>query len=322
MIEKKFVDKKIRRASLEEYLDRELDASNYSHIDVTKTSTSTKISLYSEKPGLVIGRGGHRIKEITEKLKNDFGIENPQVDVNKVENPDTDAAVVAKNVQDWLEKGGHPKRVGNTYVRRVREGGAAGVQIEISGKLSGSRGRTEKFTSGYVKKCGETAGENVDYAYVEAVTQPGALGVKVRIMKEVPDYMKRQRVEFEEEEEIVEEAEEDEESEAEESGDEAEEKEESEEVEEVEKSGEPESDEIEGSEVEEPEEPEEPSDTDSEGSKGDVDYQELADENIKDIKAEFSSDRDIDPERMLEAEKANKNRKTMKQWLEEKIEEE
>lgn len=194
MIEKQFVKNNINRTKLEEYLEEELERANYSGIDFTKTSTSTKITIYSEKPGLVIGRGGHRIKELTDALTNRFNIDNPQIEAQEVEQPDLDAEVVAKNIKGWLEKGGHPKRVGNTYARRVMDAGAAGIQIAISGKLSGSRGRTEKFTQGYVKRCGNTAEENVDYAYQVAVTQPGTLGVKVRLMKEMPDYMVRQRV--------------------------------------------------------------------------------------------------------------------------------
>lgn len=190
MIEKEFVERGIKKAKLEEFLERELRTANYSHIDITKTPTSTNITIYAEKPGLVIGRGGSRINEIIDALEEEFDIENPQVDAQEVEDPDLNANVVAKNVASWLEKGGHPKRVGNTYVRRVMESGAVGVEIEISGKISGSRGRTEKFIDGYVKKCGQTAKEYVHSSYEKAVTKPGALGVKVRIMKGMPEHMK------------------------------------------------------------------------------------------------------------------------------------
>ncbi len=210
MIEKEFIQRGITKAKLEEFLESELRNANYSHIDVTKTPTSTNIVIWSEKPGLVIGRGGSRINEIIDAFENQFGIENPQVDAQEVEEPDLDANVVAKNVAGWLEKGGHPKRVGNTYMRRVMDAGAVGVEIEISGKLSGSRGRNEKFIDGYVKKCGDTAKDYVDVAFEKAVTKPGALGVKVRIMKDIPAHMK---LTFEEDEptaeEIAEEAEQD-----------------------------------------------------------------------------------------------------------------
>ncbi len=284
MIEKEFVKQNINKVKLEEYLDKELERANYSHIDFTKTSTSTNIILYSEKPGLIIGRGGHRIKELIEKLKNDFGIENPQVEAKEVEEPDLDAEVVAKNVSGWLEKGGHPKRVGNTYVRRVMEAGAAGVQIEISGKLGGSRGRTAKFSRGYVKMCGETANKNIDYAYRKAVTKPGALGVKIRIMKEIPPYMQRQHIDTEEtEEEIVEE------------DTETEEQEETVEEEETQE--------------EEKEEQEETSE---------IDHEELVGKNISEIKDEIKNS-DVDYQKVLEAEKNNKDRKTLKKWLEKQM---
>ncbi len=190
MIEKTFVEKGINHAKLEEYLNTELGRANYSRADITKTPVSTKITIYAEKPGLVIGRGGSRIKELIEVFKNRFDIENPQVEVNEVEQPDLDARVVAKNMASWLEKGGHPKRVGNTYLHRILEAGALGAQIEISGKLSGSRGRGEKFIGGYIKKCGDVARRYVDHAYEKAVLPPGAIGVKVMIMQDMPDYMK------------------------------------------------------------------------------------------------------------------------------------
>lgn len=297
MIEKQFVQDNIKKVKIDEWLEDELDKANYSHIDFTKTSTSTKITIYSEKPGLVIGRGGHRIKEVTRKLKDDFGIENPQVEAQEVEEPDLDAEVVAKNIQGWLEKGGHPKRVGNTYTRRVMDAGAVGVQIEIAGKLSGSRGRREKFTQGYVKKCGNTAEKYVDVAYRGAVTQPGALGVKVRIMKELPGYMTRQQVSKDVvEEETVEPA-------TEETDDEADETED-----------------VDEEPADEPDDVEEQDEKTEETDAGDdIDYDELVTNTIKDIKAEVE-DLEVDFEELLEAEQDNKDRKTLVSWIESQME--
>jgi len=303
MIEKEFVKQNINKVKLAEYLDNELERANYSHIDFTKTSTSTNIVLYSEKPGLIIGRGGHRIKELIQKLKDDFGIENPQVEAKEVEKPDLDAEVVAKNVVGWLEKGGHPKRVGNTYVRRVMQSGAAGVQIEISGKLGGSRGRVAKFSRGYVKKCGNTAKENIDYAYRPAVTKPGALGVKIRIMKEIPPYMKRQQVQKEEPEEVIEEDSAKKEAEQEEA--------EMEEQEAEEKGGKQDDEARTGTKQHE-EKVEEESDSE-------IDMEETVKMNISEIKDKVK-DKDIDFEKLLEAEKENKDRKTLKKWLKKRIE--
>ncbi|MFB6144640.1 MAG: 30S ribosomal protein S3 [Candidatus Nanohaloarchaea archaeon] len=191
MEEKEFVKKGIRKVRLHEYLKEQLEGAGYSHADLVRTPTSTKIVIHAQRPGLVIGRGGSRIKELTEDIGNDFDFENPQIEVNEIEEADADAQVVAQSMASWLEKGGRAKRVGYTYLRRMKEAGVIGAEIEISGKLSGNRGRTEKFSFGYVKRCGNTSKDNVEKGYELARTKPGAIGVKVRIMKEMPDFMHR-----------------------------------------------------------------------------------------------------------------------------------
>ncbi|MFO7793669.1 MAG: hypothetical protein R6V35_01700, partial [Candidatus Nanohaloarchaea archaeon] len=132
-----------------------------------------------------------RIRELTSAMEEEFDFENPQIEVNEIEDPDGDAQVVADAIADWLEKGGHVKRVGYTYTRRMKDAGVIGAEIEITGKLSGNRGRTEKFSFGYVKRCGNTSKANVQDGYALAVTIPGAIGVKVRVMKEMPEFMHR-----------------------------------------------------------------------------------------------------------------------------------
>lgn len=191
MLEKQFIEKGARKVRLDEFLADELEGAGYSHSEIERTPTSTKIVVHAQKPGLVIGRGGSRIRELTEDMEAAFDFENPQIEVNEIEEPDADAKVVAKSIADWLEKGGHAKRVGYTYLRRMKEAGVIGAEIEITGKLSGNRGRTEKFSYGYVKRCGNTAKENVQRGYELARTKPGAIGVKVRIMKEMPQFLHR-----------------------------------------------------------------------------------------------------------------------------------
>jgi small subunit ribosomal protein S3 len=191
MQEKQFIEKGARKVRLDEFLADELEGAGYSNCEIERTPTSTKIVVHAQKPGLVIGRGGSRIQELTEDMEEAFDFENPQIEVNEIEEPDADAKVVAKSVADWLEKGGHAKRVGYTYLRRMKEAGVIGAEIEITGKLSGNRGRTEKFSYGYVKRCGNTAKENVQRGYELARTKPGAIGVKVRIMKDLPEFKHR-----------------------------------------------------------------------------------------------------------------------------------
>ena len=187
MIERVFVEENIKEMLIDEYFKKALARAGYSHMEIRKTPIGTKITIYAEKPGFVIGRRGSRIRELTETLAKEFGVEKPQIDVKPVENPDLDAQVVAQKVAQSLERGLHFRRVGHTAVRRVMNAGAKGVVVIISGKLTGERARTEKFMAGYMKHCGEPAEELVDIGRAIAKTKPGIIGVTVKIMR--PDVL-------------------------------------------------------------------------------------------------------------------------------------
>ena len=100
---------------------------------------------------------------------------------------------MAEKLAEALERGWHFRRAGHSTVRRIMEAGAKGCQVIIAGKLTGARHRTEKFTEGHVKYCGETAKEVMDIGIAVAKLKAGVLGVKVRIMKpnaKLPDEIK------------------------------------------------------------------------------------------------------------------------------------
>ncbi|MFB6209779.1 MAG: 30S ribosomal protein S3 [Candidatus Nanohaloarchaea archaeon] len=349
MQKREFIEKGARKVRLHEYLKDELEGAGYSHADIERTPTSTKLVIHAQRPGLVIGRGGSRIKELTEKTEREFDFENPQIEVNEIEEPDADANIVAEAMASWLEKGGQPKRVGYTYLRRIKEAGVPGAEIEISGKLSGNRGRTEKFSFGYVKICGDTAKQNVDRGYELARTKPGAIGVKVRLMEEMPEFMHRdvdvedelfhETLEDEEAAEkperiakIIEEAENMTAAEIERAVEELEEintsdisKDEVREVFEeggIETESEDKDTEDETEESEDAEEAEE-DDVDEEtgtGSGSSADYEEIVSGTISDAKEMLEELEDPDYEQALESEKDNKERKTFIEWLENKKE--
>ena len=90
---------------------------------------------------------------------------------------------MAEKLAEALERGWHFRRAGHSTVRRIMQAGAKGCQVIISGKLTGERHRTEKFTEGHVKYCGETAKQVMDLGFAVAKLKPGVLGVKVRIMR-------------------------------------------------------------------------------------------------------------------------------------------
>ncbi len=186
-IEKTFVKEGIKESQIENFLRKRFERAEYSHTEIQRTPVGTRIVVYANKPGLVIGRSGRRIAEITEEIKKEFGFENPLIDVRQVEQPFLDAAIVATRIAKALERGIHYKRVCNFYIEKIMEAGAIGVQIEASGKLAGvERSRFQKFKKGFIVHSGDYAEKLVDRGYAQALLKPGAAGIQVKIMKEAP----------------------------------------------------------------------------------------------------------------------------------------
>ncbi len=186
-IEKTFVKEGIKESQVENFLRKEFDRAGYSRTEIQRTPVGTRIVVHVHKPGLVIGRSGRRVNEITKKLKENFGFENPLIDVREVREPMLDANIVASRVASSLERGIHYKRVCNFYLSKVMQAGAVGIQINVSGKLVGvQRSRFQKFREGFVAHSGDYAEKMVDKGYAQAMLKPGVAGVQVRIMKEMP----------------------------------------------------------------------------------------------------------------------------------------
>lgn len=189
MIERKFVKRGIRNTELEAYLRKELENADFSHSEIRRTPLNTRIILFAARPGMVIGRGGQKIQELTEKLKKDFAIDNPQIEVVSVENPMLDAKIVAKQIANALQRGLAYRRVVNVMLKDVMDAGALGIEIRIGGKLGGARSRSERFQIGYLKKSGHSALENTERGDAFAILKAGCIGIQVRIMKSVPDIL-------------------------------------------------------------------------------------------------------------------------------------
>ncbi|MBI1971788.1 MAG: 30S ribosomal protein S3 [Candidatus Aenigmarchaeota archaeon] len=193
----KFVKEGIRSVFIEEYLKSQFQRADYSHIEVSRTPLGTRIIIYANRPGIVIGRGGEKIKAITAHLRDHFKLDNPQLDVKEVRDPDLDAQIIARQIASSLERGLNHKRVANMTIKRVMDSGAVGIQIRISGKLGGEKSRTEKFMQGYLQHSGETADRLVSKGKAEALLKPGKAGVQVKIMAiNIEQEMKQQKQEI------------------------------------------------------------------------------------------------------------------------------
>jgi small subunit ribosomal protein S3 len=180
--ERKFVTENIRRVLLKEYLMKAVDRAGFGGVEVQRTPMGTRVTLIVERPGIVIGRRGAAIKTLTTAIEKDFKFDNPQVEVQEVDNPNLNAQIMAEKLAFALERGWHFRRAGHSTVRRVMESGARGCHVVISGKLTGERHRTEKFKEGYIKFCGEPKLKFIRQGFAVAKLKPGVIGVKVEIM--------------------------------------------------------------------------------------------------------------------------------------------
>jgi len=182
--ERTFIRENTNRVLIKEFLIKKIEGAGFGGMNIQRTPMGTRINILVERPGMVIGKGGRKIKELTESIKENFNVENPQIEIEEAGGrASLNAQIMAEKLAEALERGWHFRRAGHSTVRRIMDAGAKGCQVIIAGKLTGARHRTEKFTEGHVKYCGETAREVMNEGFAAAKLKPGILGVKVRIMK-------------------------------------------------------------------------------------------------------------------------------------------
>ena len=180
--EQQFIHDGLQRSQIDEFFAEELGRAGYGGMDVAKTPMGTQIVLKAEKPGMVIGKGGKNIRKITTQLEERFNLEDPQIDVQEVDEPDLNARIVADRLANALERGWYFRKAGHTTIDRIMDAGALGAEIVLSGKVTGARSRVEKFNRGYIKHNGEPAEDIVDHGQGVAVLKLGTIGVDVKII--------------------------------------------------------------------------------------------------------------------------------------------
>lgn len=183
---KYFIKDYSKKAEIDEFLKNELKRAGYSRMELTKTPMGTRIVIFAAKPGLVIGRRGQSVRDLTKILEEKFGLENPQISIAPIELPELDPKIMAAQVAMALERGVHFRRAAYWAMSRIMDAGALGVEIAISGKLTTQRARTEKYRQGYLVKVGDQVRRQVLTATAYSQLKPGLYGVKVSIVP--PDY--------------------------------------------------------------------------------------------------------------------------------------
>ncbi|OGJ12334.1 30S ribosomal protein S3 [Candidatus Pacearchaeota archaeon RBG_16_35_8] len=183
MEEKKVVKFKKEEFAIREYIKGSLGKGKVSRVKIEYTPIGEKIIVSTNKPGLVIGRKGEKISELTRVLKDKFKLENPQIEIDEIMKPEFDAQIMADDIALGLEKFGPLKFKVIAYkaLQRIMGAGALGAEIRLSGKLPSSRAKSWRFAQGYLKKVGDSA-KVVDRAQSISMTRPGVVGVKVEIL--------------------------------------------------------------------------------------------------------------------------------------------
>lgn len=185
MIERQIVAQKLREKQIEKYVFSVFGRNSCSHIKMQRTPLGEKVSVYTSKPGLIVGRKGANIKKITESLRTKFSLENPELEVVEIENPYLDAATVARNLIGGFERFG-PKRFKAMAYKALEEAmnaGAKGVELVISGRgIPGERAKSWRFSAGYLKKSGDISENYMDRATEACNIRSGTVGIKVSIL--------------------------------------------------------------------------------------------------------------------------------------------
>ncbi|RMD66590.1 30S ribosomal protein S3 [Candidatus Pacearchaeota archaeon] len=195
MEEKKFVQFKKEEFAVREYIKNSLGKGKISKVVIEYTPIGEKIRVFTNRPGIIIGRGGERIDELTRVLKKRFHMQNPYIEINEIKEPMLDAQLVADDIAMFLERRGSLKFKVIAYraLESIKKAGARGAEIALSGKLPSDRARTWKFRFGYLKKTGDLAAQ-VSKGSAQAQTISGVVGVKVSILR--PDVKFEDQIEI------------------------------------------------------------------------------------------------------------------------------
>lgn len=179
---KRVIKDSIERLEVDELLSKEFDQAGYGGITLTKTPLGAQITLFTMRPGRVIGKRGRAIKSASDRLDQELGISNPQITVVEVEVPELNARIMASRIANALERGVHFRRAIFWALRRIMDSGALGCEIVLRGKLRSDRSRFEKVSEGYLPKSGEPSIKYMNRSTIHVKMKTGIFGVTVKII--------------------------------------------------------------------------------------------------------------------------------------------
>lgn len=178
---KDYADKLNTDITIRKYLHKKLSNASVSRVKIERPAQNAKITIYTARPGIVIGKKGEDVEILRQELTKKMCVP-VQINIEEIRNPELDAQLVADSIAQQLEKRVMFRRAIKRSIQTTMKVGAEGIKIAIAGRLGGSEiARTEWSKEGRIPL--HTFRANIDYATAEALTTYGILGVKVWIFK-------------------------------------------------------------------------------------------------------------------------------------------
>ncbi|MDD7447612.1 MAG: 30S ribosomal protein S3 [Clostridiales bacterium] len=166
---------------LRKMLKEKHNAAGISRIDIERSAGKVGVTLFTAKPGVVIGKGGAGVEALKKEIEAFVGCPC-SLNIMEIKNPEVDAQLVAENIAQQLERRISFRRAMKQSIQRAMKGGAKGIKTSVAGRLGGADiARKEGYHEGSIPL--QTLRANIDYGFAEAKTTYGRLGVKVWIYK-------------------------------------------------------------------------------------------------------------------------------------------
>ena len=171
----------INDIQVREYILKKLDAASVSRVKIERPAQTARITIFTARPGIVIGKKGEDVDGLRKDLSDKMGVP-VHINIEEIRKPDLDARLVAQNVAQQLERRVMFRRAMKRVVQNTMRQGAEGIKVQVGGRLGGAEiARSEWYREGRVPL--HTLRADIDYATYEAHTTYGVIGVKVWIFK-------------------------------------------------------------------------------------------------------------------------------------------
>jgi small subunit ribosomal protein S3 len=178
---KTYAQNLINDLEVREYILKKLDAASVSRVKIERPAQTARITIFTARPGIVIGKKGEDVDGLRKDLSAKMGVP-VHINIEEIRKPDVDARLVAQNVAQQLERRVMFRRAMKRVVQNAMRQGAEGIKVQVGGRLGGAEiARTEWYREGRVPL--HTLRADIDYATYEAHTTYGVIGVKVWIFK-------------------------------------------------------------------------------------------------------------------------------------------